>query len=143
VDVTRGRLRLGDLLFFPEDLVELQALDAYLTAPMEAFSYPHHACPRALHAPLQQDLISRMEMMPCGVDARSRRRNVKRADVGRASRSKKVDSERDDYRAALFAQLIKIFQLQLGRLFTEWLEDCAHNSDSSTNFCAISLRIFA
>src|SRR4051812_38468705 len=108
-----GLLRLRDLLFFPEDLLNFQAFDAYLAAPVEAFAYPHHACPCALNAPLQQDLVSRVEMMSCSVDARSRRRDVERADVGRASGSEEVDAERDDYGAALFTDLMKIFQLQL------------------------------
>src|SRR3954462_12225607 len=82
-DLRSGLLRRGDLLFFPEHLVDFQALDADLASAVEAFAYPHYACPRALHAPLQQDLVSRVEMMSCSVDARSRRRDVERADVGR------------------------------------------------------------
>ena len=123
--------------------MQLQALDAYLAAPVEAFAYPHYSCACALHSPLQQDLVSRVEMMSSGVDACSRRRNVERADVGRSSGSEKIHSQRDHNRAALFTDLVKIFQLQVGGLFAEWLEDCAHNSDSSTKFCAVSLRIFA
>jgi len=123
--------------------MKFQALDAYLAAPMEALAYPHYACARAFNTPLQQDLISRVEMVSRGVDARSRRRDIEGADVGRASGSKKIDSERDDYGAALFTQLIKIFQLQILCLFAEGLKDCSHNSDSITKFCAVSLRIFA
>src|SRR4051812_18621685 len=52
-DRRRGLLRLRDLLFFPEHLVEFQALDPDLAATVEAFAYPHYACPRAFHAPLQ------------------------------------------------------------------------------------------
>jgi hypothetical protein len=142
-DWRRGLLRLRDLFFFPEHLMEFQALDTNLATPVEALSYPHYACACAFNTPLQQDLISRVEMMSGRVDARSGGRHVESADVGRASGSKKIDSERDNYGAALFTQLIKIFQLQILCLFAEGLKDCAHNSDSSTNFCAVSLRIFA
>jgi hypothetical protein len=142
LDLGSRLLRGGDLFVFPEDFLYFQALDPDLAAAMEAFPHPDYPRASALNPPLQQDLVSRMEVVPGGVDARSRRRYVERADVRRSSRRQKIDSQWNDYRAALLADLMEIFQLQFRSLFAEGLEDRAHKSDSSTNFCAVSLRIF-
>ena len=98
-DAVTGRVLA---IFTPEDLLEFGAFDANLAFAMPAFAHPDYPRMSTIDAALQQDHVTRAEVVPGGEDARTVGRNVEGANMRDFPRRKKIDLEGDGYGQALF-----------------------------------------